>query len=437
MPRDYSLKTYVLEEMRQRQEEGCDVGPLVPQQVNLLLKGADRDAWMGLYHQLNALTPGEDFPYDEPTDLATIKEKRPDGPRSLPESLPADVLRDRILGAWLGRCAGCALGKPTEGRDREWIRRYLEAADAYPLSSYFPVIEPFPEGLALNASYRESALGHIRFMARDDDLDYTILGLHVLEEHGMGFETGHVGAEWLNHLPYTRVYTAERMAYRNLVDGLEPPETALVINPYREWIGAQIRADIYGYVCPGRPERGAELAYRDAVFSHVTNGVYGAMLVAAMLSAALVVDDIVEVIKTGLREIPEESRLAEAVRDVLAWRQEVDDWEEARDRLEEKYGCLDKVHTVNNASVVLQGLLYGEGDFARTICLAVMGGWDTDCNGATAGSILGAMLGGAALPESWVAQFNDTIHTGLAGFGVARISDLAERTYGLAAANVG
>ena len=437
MKRDYSLKTYVLEEMRQRQQEGCDVGPLVPQQVNLLLKGADRDAWMGLYHQLDALTPRADFPYDEPRDLASIREKRPDGPRRLPEPPSADVLGDRILGAWLGRCAGCALGKPTEGRDREWIRRYLEAADAYPLSSYFPVIEPFPEGLALHANYKETAQGMIRYMARDDDLDYTILGLHVLEAHGMGFETSHVGAEWLDHLPYTRVYASGRMAYRNLVDGLEPPETALVMNPYRERIGGQIRADIYGYVTPGWPERGAELAYRDTILSAVANGVYGAMLVAAMLSAAFVCDDVVEVINVGLAEIPAESRLAEAVRDVLVWREEVSDWEEARDRLEEKYGCLDKVHTVNNACVVLQGLLYGDGDFARTICLAVMGGWDTDCNGATAGSIMGAMLGGAALPESWVAPLNDTIHTGLAGFGETRISDLAERTYSLAAANVG
>ena len=437
MPRDYSLKTYVLEEMRQRREEGCDVGPLVPQQVDLQLKGADRAAWLAFYRQLDALTPREDFPYDEPTDLASIRAKRPDGPRRLPESLAVDALRDRILGAWLGRCAGCALGKPTEGRDREWIRRYLEAADAYPLSSYFPVIEPFPEGLALNATYRETAQGMIRYMARDDDIDYTILGLHVLEAHGIGFEPRHVGEEWLDHLPYTRVYTAGRMAYRNLVNGLEPPETALVINPYRECIGAQIRADIYGYVFPGWPERGAELAYRDAVLSHVTNGVYGAMLVAAMLSAAFVCDDVVEVIKVGLAEIPEGSRLAEAVRDVLAWREEVSDWEEARDRLEEKYSCYSRVHTVNNAGVVLQALLYGEGDFDRTICLAVMGGWDTDCNGATAGSITGAMLGDRALPASWVGPLNDTIHTGLAGFGEARISDLAERTFDLAATSTG
>lgn len=277
----------------------------------------------------------------------------------------------------------------------------------------------------------------IRYMARDDDTDYTILGLHVLDEHGMGFDTRHVGEEWLDHLPYTRTYTAERVAYRNLVDGLKPPETALVINPYREWIGAQIRADAFGYVTPGWPEQGSELAYRDAVLSHVKNGVYGEMLVAAMLSAAFVLDDVVEVINVGLSEIPEQSRLAETVRDVLAWRQEISDWEEARDRLEEKYGHYSRVHTLNNAGVVLQALLYAEGDFTRSICLAVMGGWDTDCNGATAGSIMGAMLGGAALPESWVDPLNDTIHTGLAGFGETRISDLAERTAVLAATSVG
>ena len=436
MPRDYSLKTYVLTEIKQRQEEGCDVAGLTAQQAEMESQGADDAEWRAFYKKLDALTPRDDFPYDEPTDLAGIKAKRPDGPRRLPGSLGDEALKDKMLGAWLGRCAGCALGKPTEGRERAWIRRYLEAAGAYPLSSYFPVMDPFPEGLALHDNYRETAQGFIRYMARDDDTDYTLMGLHILEDHGMEFETLHVGEEWLNHLPYTRTYTAERVAYRNLVDGLKPPETALVINPYREWIGAQIRADAFGYVTPGWPEKGAELGYRDAVLSHVKNGVYGEMLVAAMLSAAFLLDDVVEVIEVGLSEIPAQSRLAETVRDVLAWSQEISGWEAARDRLEEKYGHYSRVHTLNNAGVVLQALLYGEGDFTRTIGLAVMGGWDTDCNGATAGSILGAMLGGAALPEAWVAPLTDTVHTGLSGFGVARISDLAERTAALASSFV-
>ena len=88
-------------------------------------------------------------------------------------------------------------------------------------------------------------------MARDDDTDYTILGMHILEEHGFEFGPMDVAEEWLLHLPFFQVYTAERAAYRNLIHGLSPPETASYRNPYREWIGAQIRADMWGYVCSG------------------------------------------------------------------------------------------------------------------------------------------------------------------------------------------
>ncbi len=122
-------------------------------------------------------------------------------------------------------------------------------------------------------------------MARDDDIDYTIIGLSYFERFGPGFATDDVAGAWLRGLPYHLVYTAERAAYRNLVDGLRPPRSATFRNPYREWIGAQIRADAFGYVSPGWPEKAAEFAYRDAAVSHIKNGTYGEMWVAAMLGA--------------------------------------------------------------------------------------------------------------------------------------------------------
>lgn len=87
--------------------------------------------------------------------------------------------------------------------------------------------------------------GHINRMVRDDDIDYTIINLHILEKYGLKFTTMDVGEAWLSLLPYLQVYTAERVAYRNLVNGLKPPETATYMNPYREWIGTQIRADMW------------------------------------------------------------------------------------------------------------------------------------------------------------------------------------------------
>ena len=106
-------------------------------------------------------------------------------------------------------------------------------------------------------------------------MDYSVIALDLLRRKGFTFDPKHVGNTWMSKLPYHCTYTAERVAYRNLVSGLRPPETAYFRNPFRQWIGAQIRADVYGYVCPGNPEKAASLAWRDACVSHVKNGIYG------------------------------------------------------------------------------------------------------------------------------------------------------------------
>ena len=120
-------------------------------------------------------------------------------------------------------------------------------------------------------------------------------------------------------LPYLSTCTAERVAYRNAAAGLLPPETASYKNPYREWIGAQIRADFYGYINPGDPEKAAEMAFRDASATHVKNGIYGAMFVAAMLAQAAVTDDVMKVIRAGLSVMPEKCRLRDDIERVIAW----------------------------------------------------------------------------------------------------------------------
>ncbi|HEX2159790.1 MAG TPA: ADP-ribosylglycohydrolase family protein, partial [Actinomycetes bacterium] len=289
-----------------------------------------------------------------------------------------------------------------------------------------------PKGLALRACWPETTRGRIRFVARDDDIDYTILGLHILETHGFGFGPRDVAAEWLDHLPFTKTYTAERVAYRNLVLGLHPPESATYRNPYREWIGAQIRADIWGYVSPGRPRQAATLAFRDATVSHTANGIYGEMWSAALIAACFTAPDLAGALASSLAHIPSRSRLAEALGQVLDLHASGLSWPEARDAIEARYGHYSWVHTINNAAVVAAGLLWGAGDFARTVGLVVQAGWDTDSNGATAGSVYGALHGARALPPAWVEPLGDLVRSAIVGFDNSRISDLAERTLRLA-----
>jgi ADP-ribosylglycohydrolase len=283
-------------------------------------------------------------------------------------------------------------------------------------------------------------------MVRDDDMDYPLIALHVLEQYGPAFTTANVGQAWQMKLPYLLVYTAERVAYRNLVEGLQPPETATARNPYREWIGAQIRADLWGWACPGAPERAAALAYRDAALSHVKNGIYGEMFFAAAIAAAFATDTVEQALEVGLTEVPANCRFAEAVRTTMRWVREDGDPERTTDRIHETYGHYHRVHTINNAALTVMGLLYAQhpehrieaasGDpesFEPAICLTVMGGWDTDCTGATAGSLAGAFIGARALPPKWVGDFHDRLESIVIGMTDNRFTDLADRT--LAQAN--
>ena len=336
------------DELAQRVESGFDVGDLEADVRAAVESGsvAKQEAMLG---SIEGRPARSDWSYEEPSDWPGIQSSlgRPELPAL---ELDEEALRDRLEGAWLGRCAGCNLGKPVEGWSRERIRNYLDLADAYPIDDYLPRLDPFPDGLALNWCWPETTRGNIRFMARDDDTDYTILGLHVLEEHGTGFGAEQVGHEWLHHLPFAQTYTAERAAYRNLIHGLQPPHTATFRNPYREWIGAQIRGDMWGYVSPGDPAAAAELAFRDASLSHTQNGIYGEMWASALIASCFVVPDLRSAIESALGFVPPRSRLAEAVRHVLGLFDEGRSWEETRDAIEVRHGHYSFVHTINNSA---------------------------------------------------------------------------------------
>ena len=377
----------------------------------------------------------EEYEYTEPSTLAGIRRERPAGPRRT--DVPADPA-NRIRGAWLGRCCGCLLGKPVEGWSADRLWGFLRATDSDPLRAYLPADVPAAVretyGLDDLPEYLDAFAAEIPHMVRDDDLDYTVAALTVVSEHGTGFETGDVARVWLENLPVMKTFTAERIAYRNLLNLREPPETARYCNPYREGIGAQIRADLYGYVCAGDPELAAELAWRDARLSHVKNGIYGAMWVAAMLAVAPVIDDPAGVVRTGLTEVPAESRLAEAVADVLDWWAADCTYEEAVDRIHDRWDDGEEyewLHAISNAQVVAIGLLWGEGEFAASVGNAVQAGFDTDCNGATVGSVVGMSRGAASIPDAWTAPLADTLETGLADRPVASITDLARETVAL------
>ena len=162
------------------------------------------------------------------------------------------------------------------------------------------------------------------------------------------------------------MFTAERVAYRNLLEGVEPARAAVVGNPFREWIGAQIRTDAYGWAHPGDRTAAARLALVDARLSHTGAGVDGALWVAAMSAAALVLDDPVEAAVAGLEVISGRGAIARAVRFGLTLADaELDD---ALDALHAEYGDLHWVHAVNNTALTAYALTapdFTTGDRSR------------------------------------------------------------------------
>ncbi|WP_425582543.1 ADP-ribosylglycohydrolase family protein, partial [Streptomyces synnematoformans] len=182
-----------------------------------------------------------------------------------------DGLRTRLHAGWLGRAAGCVLGKPVEKVTLTGIRAIARATGNWPVHTWFTAAGLDPATAAAHPWNRRSAATSLAETLdgapEDDDLNYPLIGLLLLDRHGHAFTTADVGRLWLDELPAGRTFTAERVAYRNLLDGVEPPHTGSYRNPFREWIGAQIRADVHGWTHPGDPAGAAVAAHRDAVLT--------------------------------------------------------------------------------------------------------------------------------------------------------------------------
>jgi ADP-ribosylglycohydrolase len=429
-------------ELAQSKDEGKNVSHLeekIKEIEQMKLEDTKREKYaIELFDLMSNIPVNAEYNYIEPSSLEDIKEARSQFGKSLSDSvkeIDKEILYDKIYGAWLGRCCGCLLGKPIESWSRERIVGLLKETDNYPIKYY--ISSEISENLIKKYEVPLDAawINKVEFAPEDDDTNYTLIGLKLIETFGTDFTPEDVADIWLNNLPVLHLCTAERVAYRNFLNFIMPPLSASYRNPYREWIGAQIRADFFGFINPGNPELAAEMAWRDASISHVKNGIYGEMFVAAMLSTAFIKSNIEEIIQIGLSQIPEKSRLFEEVNTLLSWKSDSIACEEAVERVHKKYNEKDDhdwCHTISNALIVCIGLLYGELDFEKSLGIAVAAGFDTDCNGATIGSIVGAIQGAQALPEKWIKPLNNKLKSGVDGFGLVEISDIARRTLDIA-----
>ena len=315
--------------------------------------------------------------------------------------------RSKVLGCWMGKNIGGTLGAPME-----W-RRQVNSVDFYTQELGG---EPLP----------------------NDDLDIQLLWLCALEERGVEITAHTLSEYWVSYVtPHWSEYGTAKI---NMRSGLQPPLSGTFGNDYKDSCGAFIRSEIWACIAPGAPQVAARYAYEDAILDHGNGeGTYAEVFCAALESAAFVISDIHALIDIGLSYIPEDCGVAGAVRCALESYHGGKDWLAARDAILADYrgdtffGFDNHTspedhekgfHTgkrgwdvPSNIGMLLIGLLYGEGDFDKSICTAVNCGEDTDCTGATVGSIFGILHGIEAIPERWISPIGRTIKTACLNLG--------------------
>ena len=295
--------------------------------------------------------------------------------------LNKEVYRDKVLACWIGKNIGGTMGTPYEGK-----REILD-------------VQGFvtKEGEVL----------------ANDDLDLQLIWLHLIQEIGpYSLDCKKMGEAWLSFIPPN--WNEYGLCKANMARGIKPPLSGDFNNDWRDSNGAWIRTEIWASLCPGAPEAAMKYAREDACVDHGTaEGTAAAIFVAAIESAAFVVNDLPALIKIGLAAVPEHSRVASTVRLALDLYEKKVDWKTARNTIQQSNADIGDgwFEAPSNIGYVVLGLLYGEGDFKKSMITAINCGDDTDCTAATVGALLGIMNGTAGIPSDWASYIGDQIVT--------------------------
>lgn len=382
-----------------------------------------------------------DWPYIEPIHWDDIVECSPGLQAAPSRSVIGSHSNEKIQAAFLGSVCGCMLGKPLEVNPslRELERAGTDCGE-WPLAYY--VSNAFLESLGRqHDSAAATSRENLRVAVADDDLHYSLLGMLLLEAHGSSFGHEQVYQLWGMNIAPLWAWGAERsvllaraMEQHHVIDPRPFAECndVLMLNPGDESCGALIRADAYGYACPGNPDMAAWLAYKDASFTHTRTGVYGAMFVAALIAlfhqgdAASSADDRLDMVQSALGKVPVRSRFANVVRDCLDKVAQADNWQDGYGRIHGRYRQYSHCQVFQEIGTLINTLKFAHS-IDHGICIQVSQGNDTDSFGATAGSILGSLFGLDYLPDRWLRPLGDRLEHGLSNFSEYSLSGLAER----------
>ena len=411
------------------------------------------DSILSFIDEIDSLKIRNDWDYVEPNNINEIKSNS--DPLRLKNRFPdvnLDVISKKVEAAFKASVCGCILGKPLEASlTGEEIKNALKQSNQWPLNDYVSgsIKEFLPR---VHPSHIETTKENINYVAPDDDINYTIMGMLILENYGIEFTHENMEELWIHHLPINTTFGPERTRLLNI--GLNSLDSISrsnflskggigksknnenfkkrldaindYLNPGDELCGAAIRADAYGYALPGNPELASELAARDASFTHNRTGIYGTMFRAALISCSLVLKDKYEIISTALQYVPQKSRFF--LRSKLCFEeiQKAENWEDGYLRINKLLKEYGHCRIYQEIGMMMNSFIFANNT-SEGICIQVSQGADTDSFGASSGSVLGSYYGPDGLESKWLEPFNDDIHTGMAWFFERSINKLASR----------
>ncbi|MDP2983692.1 MAG: ADP-ribosylglycohydrolase family protein [Candidatus Latescibacter sp.] len=298
------------------------------------------------------------------------------------KTISIDTLRDKIAGGWAGKMIGVSYGAPTEFRAQG---------------------KTYEEKLAWEKPSR------VNNALRQDDLYVQLSLMMTMDQYGIDAPAAKF-AESFATAGYP-LWHANAQGRKNFFDGIMPPLSGSPeYNMHADDIDFQIEADYIGFINPGMPKTAMLLADKVGHIMNYGDGVYGGVFMSAMYTQAFFENDIQKIVKNALLSIPAKSDYAKCISDVLILKSRYpDDWRATWKKLEEKWGddhicgALSPFNIdakINGAYVVI-GLLYGDGDFGKTMEIAIRCGQDSDCNPSNAAAVIGIMRGYSGVPNEW------------------------------------
>lgn len=311
-------------------------------------------------------------------------------------TISKERLMDKIKGGWAGQTIGCTYGGPTEFKYNGTM-----------IQDYVPIIWP-------NGYIKE---WYEKFPGLYDDVYMDLTFVDVFDRLGLDAPVDSFAVSFAK-AGYT-LWHANQSARYNILQGIMPPASGHWLNnPHADDLDYQIEADYAGLMAPGMPNAASEVSDKIGHIMNYGDGWYGGVYVGAMYALSFVSDDIEFIVTEALKTIPERSAYYQCMSDVIRWHKEFpNDWKrtwfECEKRWSSDIGCPDGVFTpfnidaVINSAYILIGLLYGEGDFYKTLDISTRCGQDSDCNPASAGGILGTILGYSKIPDRWMKNLRE------------------------------